>query len=73
MAETSRLTSTAPAAPGLSPVTVLRIAIILGVLAVWEFLSHSGWLYRDVVPSLLSIGRALASLFTSGEYYLSRS
>ena len=69
MAETSRLTSTATAAPGLSPVTVLRIAIILGVLAVWEFLSHSGWLYRDVVPSLLSIGRALASLFTSGEYY----
>jgi ABC-type nitrate/sulfonate/bicarbonate transport system permease component len=69
MAETGRLTPTATAAPGFSPVTLLRIAIILGVLAVWEFLSHSGWLYRDVVPSLLSIGRALADLLTSGEYY----
>jgi NitT/TauT family transport system permease protein len=36
---------------------------------VWEFLSHSGWLYRDVVPSLLSIGRALIDLLTGGEYY----
>ena len=42
-------------APVLSPVTVLRLVIILTVLAVWEFLSHSGWLYRDVVPSLLAI------------------
>jgi ABC-type nitrate/sulfonate/bicarbonate transport system permease component len=69
MAETGRLTSPAIAAPRLSPVTLLRIAIVLGVLAVWEFLSHSGWLYRDVVPSLLSIGRALADLLVSADYY----
>src|ERR1039458_6076736 len=69
MAETGRLKQTAVAAPGLSPVTLLRVAIILSVLAVWEFLSHSGWLYRDVVPSLLSIGRALIDLVSSGEYY----
>ena len=69
MAETGRLRQTARSAPGLSPVTLLRVAIILAVLAVWEFLSHSGWLYRDVVPSLLSIGRALFGLLTSPNYY----
>ncbi len=56
-------------APVLSPVTLLRLVIILTVLAVWEFLSHSGWLYRDVVPSLLAIGRALFDLLAHGEYY----
>lgn len=70
MAETGRLRQTAVAAPlGLSPVTLLRVAIILAVLAVWEFLAHSGWLYRDVVPSLLAISRAIFELLASGEYY----
>jgi ABC-type nitrate/sulfonate/bicarbonate transport system permease component len=50
-------------------VTLLRAAIILGALAGWELLSHSGWLYRDVVPSLLSILRALIALLTSPSYY----
>ena len=68
MAETSRLSRTA-AAPLVSAVTLLRVAIILGTLATWEFLAQSGWLYRDVVPSLLSIGRALADLLTSRDYY----
>lgn len=67
MAETGRLRQTA--APVIGPVRLLRLAIILGVLAVWEFLAHSGWLYRDVVPSLLSIGRALAGLLGSSEFY----
>ena len=49
--------------------TLLRVAIILAVLAAWEFLAHSGWLYRDVVPSLLSIGRAMAALLTDRNYY----
>jgi NitT/TauT family transport system permease protein len=69
MAETDRLSPAAAAAPGLSPVTLLRVAIVLAVLAVWEFLAHSGWLYRDVVPSLLSIGRASADLLSHGDYY----
>jgi NitT/TauT family transport system permease protein len=69
MAETGRLTRHPAAAPAPSPVTLLRVAIILSLLAVWELLSHSGWLYRDVVPSLLAIGRALAGLFTSGNFY----
>jgi len=69
MAETGRLRPVAVPAPVVNPVTLLRAAIILTVLAVWEFLAHSGWLYRDVVPSLLSIGRALIELLISGDYY----
>ena len=69
MAETGRLRQAAVAAPLISPVTLLRIAIVLGVLAVWEFLAHSGWLYRDVIPSLQSIGRALAALLANPNYY----
>jgi ABC-type nitrate/sulfonate/bicarbonate transport system permease component len=69
MAETGRLRQAAIAAPAISPVTLLRVVIILTILATWEFLAHSGWLYRDVVPSLLSIGRAVAALLVDPNYY----
>ena len=69
MAETGRLTQPARTAPPIGPVGLLRTAIVLALLAIWEFLAHSGWLYRDVVPSLVSIGRAMADLLTHGEYY----
>jgi ABC-type nitrate/sulfonate/bicarbonate transport system permease component len=69
MAETGRLSRAAGAAPVISQVTLLRAAIILGVLAIWEFLAHSGWLYRDVVPSLISIGEALVQLLVRPNYY----
>lgn len=70
MADTRRLSSSTVGAPGwVSPVTLLRVVIILTFLAVWEFLSHSGWLYRDVVPSLVKIAAALVDLLTHGEYY----
>jgi ABC-type nitrate/sulfonate/bicarbonate transport system permease component len=69
MADTSRVKPLAATATSVSPVTLLRVVIILTVLAVWELLSHSGWLYRDVVPSLVAIGRAIFDLLTHGEYY----
>jgi ABC-type nitrate/sulfonate/bicarbonate transport system permease component len=69
MAETGRLRQAAVAAPVINPVTLLRVAIILSVLAIWEFLAHSGWLYRDVVPSLISIGEALGQLLALPNYY----
>jgi NitT/TauT family transport system permease protein len=69
MAETGRLRRAATVAPAISPVTLLRITSILGMLAVWELLAQSGWLYRDVVPSLLAIGRALVELLSRGDYY----
>ncbi len=65
MAETGQLTHTAaPRAPWLSPVTLLRIAIIVAIVAIWEAIAASGLLFRDVVPSLWVIGRALAGLLT---------
>jgi ABC-type nitrate/sulfonate/bicarbonate transport system permease component len=69
MAETSRLRRPAPASPLVGPVALLRTAIVLALLALWEFLSHSGWLYRDVVPSLLSIGAAIVDLLSHKAYY----
>lgn len=64
MAETDRLTLPTVAPRRLHPVTALRIAIIVVTLACWEALAASGLLYRDVVPSLLAIGRALFNLMT---------
>jgi len=70
MADTGRLRPLTAPAPGIvSPVTLLRVAIILTILATWELLSYSGWLYQDVVPSLLAIARAVVELLSSGEYY----
>jgi NitT/TauT family transport system permease protein len=48
----------------LRPVTALRVAIIVAVLASWEALAASGLLYRDVVPSLVAIAKALFNLLT---------
>jgi NitT/TauT family transport system permease protein len=62
MAETGRLTLSAASPRRLSPVTTLRIAIIVTTLVLWEALAASGLLYRDVVPSLVSIGKALYNL-----------
>ena len=67
MAEAGRLT--APAAPLLAPVTLVRAAIIAAVLVTWEAVAASGLLFRDVVPSLTVIGRALAELLMDQTYY----
>jgi ABC-type nitrate/sulfonate/bicarbonate transport system permease component len=69
MAETGRLTRAAAPASSVGAVTLLRIAIVLISLLVWEVLARSGWLYRDVVPSLLSIGAALFDVLSTPEYY----
>ena len=58
------MTLQAAAPRGLRSVTALRIAIIVVTLASWEALAASGLLYRDVVPSLLAIGKALFNLLT---------
>ena len=67
MAETGRLT--APAAPLASPVTLTRVAIIAFILVTWETVAASGLLFRDVVPSLMVIGRALIELLADKTYY----
>ncbi|HEX5509817.1 MAG TPA: ABC transporter permease subunit [Pseudolabrys sp.] len=69
MAETGRLTRANAAAPPIGPVTLLRIMLVLLLLAIWELLARSGLLYRDVVPSLILIARALVNLLSDGDYY----
>jgi ABC-type nitrate/sulfonate/bicarbonate transport system permease component len=71
MAQTGRLILPAskPFGVPLRPVTTLRILIIATVLVGWEALAASGLLYRDVVPSLLAIGRALVATLRDPAFY----
>ena len=73
MAATGNLTgarAATAAGPGGSPVLLLRIAIVVTVVAIWEAVAASGWLFRDVVPSLLVIGRALLRILTHPNFHL---
>ena len=70
MAEAGRLNLPARRAGALiSPVTALRLVIILAVLAAWEALAASGLLYRDVVPSLGAIAAALYRTLSDTAFY----
>ena len=70
MAATSRLTLPARSfGLPLSPIATLRIVIIVAVLLGWEALAASGLLYRDVVPSLLAIGKALSATLRDPAFY----
>jgi ABC-type nitrate/sulfonate/bicarbonate transport system permease component len=50
-------------------IAMTRLAIVAGLLAAWEALAASGLLFRDVVPSLAAIGRALWHLLGSADFY----
>lgn len=50
-------------------VLLLRVAIVAVALIGWEALAASGWLFRDVVPSLVAIARALVRLLGNPEFY----
>lgn len=50
-------------------VTAIRIAIVVAVVALWEAASASGLFYRDVIPSLLAVGRALGVLAANADFY----
>jgi ABC-type nitrate/sulfonate/bicarbonate transport system permease component len=47
---------------GISPVTVLRIAAVVGLWVLWEAVAASGLLYRGVIPSSFAILRALFAM-----------
>ena len=68
MAETGRLTAPAHAARS-TRVTLARVAIVAFILVTWEAVAASGLLFRDVVPSLMVIGRALIELLADKTYY----
>jgi NitT/TauT family transport system permease protein len=71
MAETGTLSARPAAARSLltDPVLWLRIAIIAATLLIWEGLARSGWLYRDVVPTLGKIVEAVFKLLSNPEFY----
>jgi NitT/TauT family transport system permease protein len=72
MAATGHITSSTSAAPALfNPVTRLRIVLIVALLLIWEAVSASGLLFRDVVPSLVAIGRAAIELLMQADYKVS--
>jgi NitT/TauT family transport system permease protein len=51
------------------PVTALRVFIVVTIVMGWEALAQSGLLYRDVVPSLFRIGRALYATLVDPTFY----
>ncbi len=59
----------APARNRAPQVWALRVAIIVVVLATWEVVARSGWLFRDVVPTLPVIARAVVKLLGQGAFY----
>jgi NitT/TauT family transport system permease protein len=71
MATTGNLTATPLGAqPLLSPVTWLRLGIIVTILVIWEIVAASGWLFRDVVPSFTKIGWQLFLILTHPDFLL---
>ena len=69
MADAARVNPRRDAWPTGRRVTLLRLAIVGTILAGWEALAASGWLFRDVVPSLVAIGRAVGAVLASPEFY----
>jgi ABC-type nitrate/sulfonate/bicarbonate transport system permease component len=47
----------------------LRAAIVAVVLATWEVVAESGWLFRDVVPTLPVIARAIVRMLGDAAFY----
>jgi ABC-type nitrate/sulfonate/bicarbonate transport system permease component len=62
MAATARMSSAAR-------VWLLRALLVAVLLAVWEGVARSGWLFRDVVPTLGVIARAVGRLLSSIDFY----
>ena len=50
-------------------VWAVRAAIILVLLAIWEVVARSGWLFQDVVPTLPVIARAIVRLLSDPAFY----
>src|SRR5215831_8183564 len=57
------------ATPTPRRVMLVRLAIVVALLAAWEALALSGILFRDVVPSLQAIGKAVIRLLAGPEFY----
>jgi NitT/TauT family transport system permease protein len=69
MAEASLIRPAARPRKARSPITLIRIATLLGLWVLWEGAAASGLLYAGVVPSSFKIARALVELLSSGMFY----
>ena len=70
MADAGPLSSGSDLATSRRSVTLLRVGIVVAILLSWEVLAASGLLYRDVVPSLVAIGRAIGRVLANPDFYL---
>jgi NitT/TauT family transport system permease protein len=61
--------SAAHARSSADPVLWIRIVTIVMILVGWELLARSGWLFRDVVPSLAAIAGAIGAFIIDSDYY----
>lgn len=68
MAATEKLT-TFRTTSGFGPVLLVQIAIVILLVVVWESVAASGLLFRDVVPSIVTIARAFLNLFREPTFY----
>ena len=50
-------------------VMALRVVIVTAILGAWEAVARSGWLFRDVVPTLPVIARAIARMLGDPAFY----
>ena len=69
MAATTIVGGAARAPSAARRVAAIRIAIAAAVVVLWEAASASGLFYRDVIPSLIAIGRALGILAVNPDFY----
>lgn len=69
MAAIGELTRRRAAPSWLSPVTALRVGIVVVALAVWQIVAMSGWLYSGVAPSVPVLTAALAKLVAEPGFY----
>ena len=67
MAETGRPLAAAP--PPIGRVIAVRVLLLVALFLGWELLAMSGWLFRDVIPSLAAIGRTSLGLLLDPAYY----
>jgi ABC-type nitrate/sulfonate/bicarbonate transport system permease component len=69
MAATTVVRGAARAASPARRVAAIRIAIAAAIVVLWEAASASGLFYRDVIPPLVTIARALGVLAINPDFY----
>jgi NitT/TauT family transport system permease protein len=69
MADVVRVKHARGATPWWTPVTLVRVVIVLSSLLAWQLLAMSGWVYGAVVPTVPVIAQAMVKLLSSADFY----